>query len=219
MRMRIGQIKNTQRMVPVLLLVSFLSFGSVSTFAKEKRTVVFEDGWQRLKPTTGKKNTGNFTSFSLLGEPKQKPNRKWIGAWCNWTLNGSDGIYKRGVIITAGKQENDDWLISKEVDLSNCKKPVLDFEGYSKYGTNKDNHLFVLITTNYTGDVETTEWTELDYESFHKFKFARQRRIDLKKYAGKRVRVAFRSTHRSKFLRNLTRTTCLSKVEIKAFKK
>jgi len=220
--MKIVQKKIKQRVVLILLLSSFIGLGSVSTYAKDKnkkRTVLFEDGWQRLKPVKDKKNTGNFKSLSLLGKSVQRSNLKWTGAWCNWTLNGTDGIRKRGVVMIANKQENDDWLISNKIDLRDCKKPVLDFEGYSKYGNLNDNQLTVLITVNYTGSIESTEWDELNFESFHKFKYSRARRIDLKKYVGENVVIAFRSKHTSKLLKRLARVTCLSKVEVKAFKK
>jgi len=220
--MILNKIKYTQRMVPVLLLVSFLSLASVSTFAKDKskgKTVLFEDGWQELKPLEGENQTGNFTCISLEGEPEQFVNKKWMSSWGNWTVNGIVGESKRGVIMVPNKLENDDWLISKEIDLNACKKPVLNIEAYSKYGTDSGNDLKVLISTNYNGDIESANWDELYLESIHKQNQAVGRRIILKKYVGEKVVVAFRSIHKGKSLKNLTRTTFISKVTVSAVKK
>jgi hypothetical protein len=121
--------------------------------------------------------------------------------------------------MVPNKLENDDWLISEEIDLNNCKKPVLNIEAYSKYGTDTGNDLKVLISTNYKGDVESANWKELYLESIHKQNQAQFRRIGLKKYIGKKIVVAFRSIHKGKSLKNLTRTTFLSKVTVIAVKK
>jgi len=222
MMMRLVQKKYTKRMVPVLLLVAFLSFSSATTFAKDKnkgKTVLFEDGWQELKPLEGENQTGNFTCFSLIGEPEQSANKKWTSSWGNWTVNGTDGETKRGVIMVPNKLENDDWLISEEIDLNACKKPVLNIEAYSKYGTDAGNDLKVLISTNYNGDVESANWDELYMESIHKQNQAVIQRINLKKYLGGKIVVAFRSIHKGKSLKNLTRTTFISKVTVSAVKK
>lgn len=209
-------------MVPVILLVSFLSFGSISSFAKDKskgKTVLFEDGWQSLKPLEGENQTGNFTCVSLEGEPEQSDNKKWTSSWGNWTVNGTDGESKRGVVMVPNKQENDDWLISELIDLNDCKNPVLNIEAYSKYGTDAVNDLKLIISTNYNGDVEAADWDELYWESIHKQNQAVFQVINLKKYLGEKVVIAFRSIHKGKTLTNLTRTTFLSKVTVIAMKK
>ncbi|MCZ4694773.1 hypothetical protein DWB61_12130 [Ancylomarina euxinus] len=220
--MNILKKQYTKRMVPVVLLVSFLSFGSLSIFAKDKskgKTVLFEDGWQELKPVEGKNQTGNFTAISLQGEPEQSDNKKWTSSWGNWTVNGIEGEIKRGVTMVPNKLENDDWLISELIDLNDCKKPVLNIEAYSKYGTDTGNDLKLLISTNYNGDLESADWDELYWESIHKHNQAVPQAIDLKKYLGAKVVIAFRSIHKGKSLSNLTRTTFLSKVSVIAMKK
>lgn len=222
MMMKIRQQKYIHRIVPVFLLVSFLSFGTVSSFAKDKnkgKIVLFEDGWQDLKPVEGENQSGNFTAISLDGEPEQSANKKWMSSWGNWTVNGIDGESKRGIVMVPNKQENDDWLISEEINLDDCKKPVLHIEGYSKYGTDAGNNFKVLISINYNGNIETANWDELYLENFHKQNQAVVRNINLKKYLGEKVVVAFRSIHKGKSLKNLTRTTFLSKVSVSAVKK
>jgi len=209
----------------ILVVISIIACSTVFAGGAQKgKTILFEDGWENLKPIEGEKQTGNFTSFSLLGEPKQRPNKKWTCTWANWGMLGTDGHVTRGVVMVANRQVNDDWLISEEIDLNDCKKPVLDIEGYSKYGTEKSNSLKVLISTNFSGGVKSANWDELPLESFHKNKNAPNkqaqiRHIDLKKYVGKKVFIAFRSIHKSENLRNLSRITSLAKVEVVAFKK
>ena len=209
-------------MVPVILLVSFLSFGYVSSFAKDKskgKTVLFEDGWQELKPIAGETQTGNFTAISLKGEPVQADNKKWISGWGNWSVNDTDGSSKRGIVMVPGKQVNDDWLVSEIIKLDNCKKAELLIEAYSKYGTDNANELKVLISENYEGDVEKAQWDELWMESIHKQDKAAERIITLKKYMGKSIVIAFRSIHSGNSLKNLTRTCFLSKVKVTAVRK
>lgn len=217
---------NRRGIIPALL-VSLMMFGSASAIAgssaaKEKKkgkVVVFSDGWQNLRPAEGEFQTGNFTAISVLGEPKQQDNKKWTGAWGNWTVSGTDGSSKRGVIMVPAKAQNEDWLISSEIDLEGCKKPVLSIEGYSKYGTDNGNELKVMISENYQGDVESANWEEMWMESFHKQNQSVTREINLKKYQGKKVVIAFCSSHKGKSLKNLTRTTFISSVQVKAIKK
>jgi hypothetical protein len=222
-----NKFQNITRVVSAAMLVSLLAIAPQQIMAKgapvkEKKkgkVTVFADGWQKLKPVEGEHQIGNFTCISLKGEPKQAANKKWTSAWGNWTVNGTDGAAKRGVIMVPGKVVNDDWLVSEEIDLENCKKPLLQIDGYSKYGTDKGNDLKVLISEDYNGDVEAAHWDELWMESFHKENQAVEREISLKKYQGRKVVIAFRSIHSGTSLKNLTRTTFLSKVEVKAVKK
>lgn len=218
--------QNITRGVSAVMLVSLLTLTPMLTLAKgaakdnkKGKVILFEDGWQELKPLEGENQTGNFTCISLIGEPVQSANKKWTSSWGNWTVNGTDGESKRGVIMVPNKLENDDWLISEVIDLNDCKKPVLNIEAYSKYGTDKGNGLKLLISTNYNGDNESANWDELYVESFHKQNQAVLQRINLKKYLGEKVVVAFRSIHKDKSLKNLTRTTFLSKVTVSAVKK
>jgi len=221
------KFQHTGRMISAAMLISLLSFGALTSKASENatkdkkggKTTLFEDGWQSLKPLEGENQTGNFTAISLIGEPVQAANKKWTCAWGNWSVNGTDGEVKRGLVMVPDKQENDDWLVSTQIDLDACKKAVLNIEGYSKYGTDAGNDFKILISVDYKGDVEAANWDEMWLESFHKQNQAQVREISLKKYRGQKVVVAFRSIHKGKSLKNLTRTTFLSKVSVIAVKK
>ncbi|PXY01700.1 hypothetical protein DF185_09535 [Marinifilum breve] len=213
-----------KRMISAGMLISILLLSSTGAWAvnksskknKGKKVVLFEDGWQELKPVEGESQTGNFSPVSLQGEPEQADNKKWNAGWGNWSVTGVDGESKRGVIMVPNRMENDDYLVSTEIELKNCKKAELLVEAYSKYGTDNVNELKVLISANYNGDVETAQWDELWMESIHKQKQAVERKISLKKYLGKNVVIAFRSVQSGKSVKNMTRTTFLSKVNVTA---
>lgn len=215
------------RMISAAMLVSILCLSSTNGMAldkssqkkKGKKLVLFEDGWQELKPVEGESQTGNFTAVSLKGEPVQAANKKWNAGWGNWSVTGVDGESKRGVIMVPNRMENDDWLVSSEIDLGNFKKAELLVEAYSKYGTDSVNELKVLVSADYQGDVETAQWEELWMENIHKQNQAVERKLSLKKYAGKKIVIAFRSLQSGKSVKNMTRTTFLSKVNVTAVSK
>ncbi|MCY1634317.1 choice-of-anchor J domain-containing protein [Marinifilum sp. D737] len=218
--------KNITRKVSAAMLVSLLFFGTTAMAGdkapknKNKgKVTIFEDGWQELKAVEGEPQTGNFTAISVEGEPVQSDNKKWTSGWGNWSVNGKGGNSKRGVIMVPNRSVNDDWLVSEEIELANCKKAELVIEAYSKYGTDSANELKVLISDNYNGDVEAAQWDELWMESIHKQNQAVERKISLKKYMGKSVVIAFRSIHSGKSVKNMTRTTFLSNVKVTAIRK
>jgi hypothetical protein len=220
------KIQNIKRMVSAVMLVSILSItpmiGMAKGAAKEKskgKIVLFEDAWQEQKAVEGETQTGNFTAISIKGEPVQADNKKWTSGWGNWSVNGTDGNSKRGVVMVPNKSVNNDWLVSESIELKDCKKAELLIEAYSKYGTDGANELKVLISENYEGDVESAQWDELWMESIHKQNQAVERKISLKKYMGKSIVIAFRSIHCGKSLKNLTRTCFLSKVKVTAVRK
>lgn len=54
----------------------------------------------------------------------------------------------------------DNWLVSPAIDLSNANSPVLSFTHRAPQGFNNTS-MKVFYTSNYTGDVNTTLWNEL----------------------------------------------------------
>lgn len=86
-------------------------------------------------------------------------NEGWLqtGTGSDWaTMNTSVfyGFYNNPV---AGQNK---WLISPAINLSNADSPILSFTQRAPQGFNSD-YLKVFYTTNYTGDVTTTQWNQL----------------------------------------------------------
>ena len=97
---------------------------------------------------------GSFTTQQTVGN----------FPWKFEEYNGK-GYAKVSGFASNASQNAESWLISPSFDLSNETKAFISFD----YVINKGeanaaatNHL-VLITDNFTGDVKTTQWTEIDY--------------------------------------------------------
>ena len=146
---------------------------------------------------------GDFTAFSLSGSSRV------------WHTNGN-----YGVVVSAwnsGYQE-DDWLVSPEYDFTGMKSFTLTFE-HCLYRANTTDYasdvLHVYITDAYTGDVSTTQWTEMSVSQWStSFVYATASASGWSKWTSG-IRFAFRLTHDPESgneglyweVRNLTLTT------------
>lgn len=201
-------------LILVMLFVTSIEVSAGQKWKNEKSVVIFEDGWQKQKPSMGVAGTGNFKVVNLKGEASQARNKKWKGQWGSWFVKAIDGIVKPGVVMIPTKHEGDAWLVSTNIALKNTNKPFIKIEGYSKYGTDKCNEFQVLVSTNYQGDVETATWKELSMDSFHKQIQSAERYLSLKKFQDKDIVIAIRSIQKGKTLKNMTRTTFISTVKV-----
>lgn len=93
--------------------------------------------------------------------------------------------------------ENDDWLISKEIDLNNLSNVELNFESAGNYD---GDPLTCWISSNFNeGNPAATEWSLLPaaYDEESGFVWTASGAISLNDYLGKKVRIAFRYTSSS----------------------
>ncbi len=91
------------------------------------------------------------------------------------------------------------WLVSTPVDLSRATAPVMTFDEAINFlsGNPTEGHLDVKITTDYTGDVQDTEWDDLTVKTRAdggSWTFVNVGDIDLSAYVGHTVYVAFKYT-------------------------
>lgn len=90
---------------------------------------------------------------------------------------------------------NEDWLISKELDLNGFNTITFSFESAAKYA---GDALQCFISENYTGsgDPNTATWTPLSatYDESNNFQFTPSGDIDLSAYKNKKVRIAYKYT-------------------------
>lgn len=91
----------------------------------------------------------------------------------------------------------EDWLISPKIRLKKSEKPVLTFDHAVRYGNeayNKD-WLKVMVSTNFTGDVTTTEWEHLQFPDSipdgSNWVFLNTGDFDLSAYNGETITIAF----------------------------
>ena len=89
--------------------------------------------------------------------------------------------------------ESESWLISPAIDLSAVSTAKLSFSHACKYETNPQQEMTVWLTSNYTGDVATTEWTQVVLNEYgSNFTFINSGSIDLSQFVGGNVYVAFK---------------------------
>ena len=88
---------------------------------------------------------------------------------------------------------SESWLVSPAISLSNVSSAKLSFEHCCKYETNPQQEMTVWVTSNYTGDVTTTAWTQLMLSAYgSNFSWINSGDIDLSSYVGGDVVVAFK---------------------------
>lgn len=94
---------------------------------------------------------------------------------------------------SSGNQTNEDWLISPAIDLSSSTVPLLTFYSKTKFA---GDQLRLFVTTNYTGDVTTTSWTELDgrFPAANSDTWTLSENINLSAFKQANVRFAFKYT-------------------------
>ena len=92
----------------------------------------------------------------------------------------------------------EDWLISPNIRLKKSVQPQLTFDQAVRYGNVNDNPkwLNVMVTDNYTGDVTTTEWKQLEWQAElpdgSNWIFQSSGVFDLSEYNGKTIVLGFR---------------------------
>jgi hypothetical protein len=87
------------------------------------------------------------------------------------------------------------WLISPDINISGVSTATLKFDQAVNYAS-PEGALSVMITTDFTDDVNTTEWTELTLSAWpagNNWTFMNSI-VDLTSYVGKHVTIAFKYT-------------------------
>ncbi|GGP03190.1 hypothetical protein GCM10010992_10600 [Cloacibacterium rupense] len=99
-------------------------------------------------------------------------------------------------IMDGARSANEDWLISKKINVPSTYKEV--FFSFETDGRYSGNPLEVYITDNYTGAVSSTNWTKtnpaLDTDLASFAGFVNSGKVDISSYKGKDIVVAFKYT-------------------------
>ncbi len=157
---------------------------------------------KQVKNGWGKSSSGNTIDFIGVN-PKQLPD---ADAYTN---------------------QNNDWLISDEIDLSGAKSPILTFDFLYKYGVDNTNTLAIYVCTggyqsvaapagNDVKAMPAGEWKVLKKSIFgNEANVAEPKSFSLEEYAGQKIRIAFRATNRLKQNLNNSRMYNISNLEVK----
>lgn len=135
---------------------------------------------------------GFSTDWTLVN--KAGPSQFWV------TSNQGNGSNYYAMMngYASGNNVNEDWLISKAVSLVGKTKAAVSFTTDVRYN---GNALQVYATDNYTGDVTTTNWTQLpatlDTNTGGFGDWVSSGNVDLSAFLGKNVRIAFKYTSTS----------------------
>lgn len=127
-------------------------------------------------------NATNWTAVSVTGAQVWKTSNQGTGSNYYAVMNG----------FANGSNENEDWLISKEIDLNGYSQINLTFDSDVRYN---GTVLKAFVTDNYSGDPTTTTWTQLSATfdtNSGAFGFVSSGNVSLNGFAGKKVRIAFK---------------------------
>ena len=112
-----------------------------------------------------------------------------------WSNTASYG-WKASAYANKTNNPAESWLISPVINIRKAKDPVLTFDEVYQFVSSgaPTDYLKVMITTNYTGDLKTTDWQELtipEWSTGSDWNFVNCGLIDLNAYKGNNIVIAF----------------------------
>ncbi|MGQ1908922.1 choice-of-anchor J domain-containing protein [Marinifilum sp. RC60d5] len=126
-----------------------------------------------------------FTTISVTGD-----DQNWYASSYNGQAYAKMSAFKDGAAI-----ENEDWMITPEIDLSEVTEPVLNINQALNFADDTQE-TFVYISDKYdaANDLDAADWTELTIENAPEgdsWSFVESGDIDLSAFEGKKVHIAF----------------------------
>jgi len=123
----------------------------------------------------------NFTVANVSGS------QTWTASKYGAKMSGYSG----------GNQPNEDWLVSPAIDLSGFTSPSFQVSQTINYWnkTVYPDHIQILVSTDYSGNVSTATWTKLNVTPMPDgtgWTEVQSDKIDLSSYAGKTIYIAFK---------------------------
>ena len=128
-------------------------------------------------------NATNWTAVSVTGAQVWKTSNQGTGSNYYAVMNG---------YANSTNNANEDWLISKEIDLNGYSQINLTFDSDVR---DNGTVLKAFVTDNYSGDPTTTTWTQLSATfdtNSGAFGFVSSGNVSLNNFNGKKVRIAFK---------------------------
>jgi hypothetical protein len=117
-----------------------------------------------------------------------------------WT-NTSNYGWKASAYANSTYNVSESWLVSPVINFKKATQPMLTFDEVHQYGSgDPETYLFVMISTDYKGDVTTCTWNQLEvpqWSTGSDWTFVNVGWIDLSAYIGGQAVVAFKYTSSS----------------------
>lgn len=113
-----------------------------------------------------------------------------------WRYQAAYGM-TASAYVSGTNHRVEDWLVSQNIRLKKSVQPLLTFDHAVRYGNTTDNPkwLSIMVTNNFTGDVMTTEWKQLEWNAElpdgSNWIFRSAGTYDLSEYNGQTIVVAF----------------------------
>lgn len=149
---------------------------------------------------------GSFADakYTYMNEPMDKESTRFTmkdvllpeGSNYVWKHDAERKYYKASSTIKMVCYPSESWFVSDEIDLSKANNPVISFNAamnFLKEGKFTD-HLVLKVSTDYTDDVKTATWTDLDFDNTGlgtSWTFKLISNIDLSAFKGQKVHIAF----------------------------
>lgn len=114
-----------------------------------------------------------------------------------WRYQAAYGM-TASAYVSGTNHRVEDWLISPNIRLKKSVQPQLTFMQAVRYGNVIDNPkwLTVMVTNNFTGDIMTTEWKQLEWNAElpdgSNWTFLSSGIFDLSEYNGQTIVLGFR---------------------------
>ena len=123
----------------------------------------------------------------------------FAGSMEGWTITDVNGAlgwtsetgYVQGNGFSGGQQANEDWLISPEIDLSTSANLKFQITHELDYANDK-TLLKILVSTDYTNDVATANWTEITLGTPVSGDMASSEDYDFSAYDGEKINIALK---------------------------
>ena len=100
--------------------------------------------------------------------------------------------------------ESESWLVTPQIDLTRAKTPQFSFDQAFNKAPNFTEECAVFVSTNYNGDVNTCDWTQLEWNLNEdgtlnvpggtSWVFQPSGYFDMSAYVGEKIHIAFRYT-------------------------
>ncbi|MBN2639467.1 MAG: choice-of-anchor J domain-containing protein, partial [Bacteroidales bacterium] len=129
----------------------------------------------------------NFDSVSIVGD------QKWYGS--SYTSTSGTDYFAKISGYSGGAQDNEDWLISPAINLNGYIDAKLEVSQAAKYLNDEWDQIQVLISSDYSGDVTTANWTQVTIDTLPSgsdYTFVSSGKVDISAYNGMTIHVAFK---------------------------
>ncbi len=126
----------------------------------------------------------DFTAYSVTGD------QTW-----SWASYSGDG-YAKMTGYSGGNQENEDWLVSPQIDLTEITNTSFNITQTAKYVSDKWDYLSVNVSTDFNGtDPTAATWTTLNLSNMptgNDWTYVNSGDVDLSAFDGQKIYIGLK---------------------------